>query len=342
MENQLKTLFFMIKVLLTHPGTQYSFQLARQLQKIGYLTKFKTGFAYTTNSVIYKCLQYLPKTISKKLANRHLYNFSDKYLANSYLIEFLFPAYKKLHKKKQESQLFIEKNKIFQKYISGTIIKEVDVVIGFDTASFLLINKTHRLQKKFILDVSIAHSKTKEKVFKNLRVQYPNWAFSIEEKPQKVLELEQYELDNADAIVVASTFTKESLIENNVPSNKIFVNPYGIDTNLFVPKQLSVNTENNNINFLFVGLVDVRKGMPLLLSVWEKITTLYDAHLTIVGPISKAVENLIINLGLKNVRIVGKVPHHQMPEYFQKADIFSNGMWCASYNIKRYSRYRYY
>ena len=71
-----------------------------------------------------------------------------------------------------------------------------------------------------------------------------------------------------DEIIVASSFSKETLKKNGVEEKKMAVIPYGTDTDFFKPEEKRGNHEV--VKFVFVGLVDARKGVPVLLEVWKK------------------------------------------------------------------------
>jgi hypothetical protein len=48
------------KILLVHPGTQYSYKLAEQLSKRNYLYFFYTGLAIAYKSIGYRLFKLLP------------------------------------------------------------------------------------------------------------------------------------------------------------------------------------------------------------------------------------------------------------------------------------------
>lgn len=73
----------------------------------------------------------------------------------------------------------------------------------------------------------------------------------------------------ADAIVVASSYTKATLIENNIPADIIKVVPYGVDFQNFKTRNTAPN--NNKLRVLFVGSMVQRKGLTYL---FEAITQL--------------------------------------------------------------------
>lgn len=85
----------------------------------------------------------------------------------------------------------------------------------------------------------------------------------------------------ADRCVVASSFTKETLMENGVREDTIKVIPYGVDSIRF-PKKTSYNLRKDNLNVIFLGQMIQRKGLYYLLEAIKSLRS-KSITLTIVG-----------------------------------------------------------
>lgn len=304
------------KVILIHPGTQHSNKLAEQLSKRKYLLYFYTGLAISSKSILYKFWKLLPLKIKRKTSNRIVQDLKPKELK---LIPFYeLKALRQVKEMKKNDDIFFGRNKKFQHKISIQLLEKANAIIGFDTSSWIIADKAVLAKKPLILDVSIAHSKSKEVVYKSINSLYPKWGFNLDFKEEKYLVIEELEYQKATAIVVASRFTKETLTQNGVDPKKIFINPYGVDLSKFVyHKRLTKKT----IQFLFVGIVDARKGIPFLLKVWEKFKG-EGVSLTLLGPVTDNVKTEIMNYGYNNVTIAGRVPHSELPGIMGKHDVF--------------------
>src|ERR1051325_7308356 len=78
------------------------------------------------------------------------------------------------------------------------------------------------------------------------KVPIPRWMFARMNR----------EIDRADLIIVQSKFSKESMVANGVPEEKVLVNPMGVDTSIFTER-----TEvPQKIRFISVGTICLRKG----------------------------------------------------------------------------------
>jgi glycosyltransferase involved in cell wall biosynthesis len=304
-------------ILLTHPGTQYAHRLAVQLYKKGLLSYFVTGIAISSKSYYYHLFRCLPGRMQRKISNRIIQELPQQKIR-------LYPwlEWKYVRKSKQAAYtdaIWFERNAIFQQRLSPQLLKEADVVIGFDTASNILIQRTHQFGKKFVLDVSIAHSLSKEAIFKQLALDYPDWSVRIEHKTEAHLAIEEEEQRTADYIVVASSFTKQTLLAHGVPEEKITVIPYGVNLEQFTSKKNYLT--DGPLRLLFTGTIDARKGIPVLLDVMKQLQEL-PVTLTLVGPVIPQVIQLIESANLPNVTIKGKVPHSELPAIMQAHDVF--------------------
>jgi glycosyltransferase involved in cell wall biosynthesis len=89
------------------------------------------------------------------------------------------------------------------------------------------------------------------------------------------------ELERADLIVVQSKFAKESMVYNGIASDKVLINPMGVDTTLFTPRKEMPSTPR----FISVGgAITLRKGHQYLFRAFEMVKKkLPEAELICVG-----------------------------------------------------------
>jgi len=288
----------MPKILLVHPGTQYSQHLAKQLHKRGLLYLYYTGFVISGNGLSGFLYRLLPGVFKKKLVNRVLSDIPSKKIKSKPLIEFA-ALYKIARGRDSETVLF-GRNRQFQVSISDDLLKSADIVIGFDTSSWILAKRCKELGIKFILDVSIGHPMAKERIFADLLAKYPTWVRQIAPKQRQLIDLEIEEAEMSDWLVVPSRFVRRTYIENGSREEKIKVNPFGTELKTFLPK--TYEKQMHGIKFLFFGGLTARKGLPILLEVWLKIIEHYNnVELTIAGfgiiPEGVSLPNSVRNLG---------------------------------------------
>jgi len=144
----------------------------------------------------------------------------------------------------------------------------------------------------------------------------------------------------ADRVIAVSKAQKEELKSlYGIRDEKIRVVYLGVDTTYFrrysdtrqVRKRHAL--ENKQV-ILFVGHFGLRKGIPFLIQAMPKILKEHpDAGLLCVGGTPKwlgtrlywdYLNHMIEKAGIKShVRLVGEVPHHQLPYYYSTANVFA-------------------
>lgn len=108
---------------------------------------------------------------------------------------------------------------------------------------------------------------------------------------QKVIE-ESEKLALSNYIYSCSPMMSESYTRNGVDASKIMLTSYGLSHQFILPdKQLSSSDSSRVPVFLFVGSIDVRKGVPLLLEYWTKAKL--PAKLKLVGKIDPAIAVIV-------------------------------------------------
>jgi glycosyltransferase involved in cell wall biosynthesis len=88
------------------------------------------------------------------------------------------------------------------------------------------------------------------------------------------------ELEQADMIIVQSSFCRDSMLWNGIPAGKIVVNPMGVDTSIFFPREKVPEKPR----FISVGTICLRKGHQYLFRAFEQVKKkLPEAELICVG-----------------------------------------------------------
>ena len=137
---------------------------------------------------------------------------------------------------------------------------------------------------------------------------------------------------NADHIIVASTFTKKTLVENGIEPDKIKVVPYGVSQTHFKEKPVYYR-KSDNLKILFVGSWNQRKGLSYLASsikVLQAKGLNIELTLTGRGIIDK---NLVEQYDLKNVHYHLNVPLKELILNYHQADVFVFPSLCEGFGL---------
>ncbi len=102
--------------------------------------------------------------------------------------------------------------------------------------------------------------------------------------------------------------------------------PNGVDTERFSPDAQPVpEFKDGKINILFVGRMDPRKGLPVLLEAFDRVAAMRPHVRLIVvggGVLRHYYESLVNGSVRDRVKFVGYVSEKDLPRYYRTADIY--------------------
>jgi glycosyltransferase involved in cell wall biosynthesis len=138
----------------------------------------------------------------------------------------------------------------------------------------------------------------------------------------------------SDAIICLSSYTKDGAIRfHGEAAERITVIPGGVDTKLYSPirsreerKHLREELDVSPEAFVLFAAKRLYRGMGLE-KLADAVGLLADKRVYLLlagdGPWRANLERIICRKGLEDrVRLLGNVPHDQMPSYYQVADLF--------------------
>ncbi len=191
-------------------------------------------------------------------------------------------------------------------------------IYAWNTAALELF-QAYKGKKHLVLEQCIVPYRIEHQLLAQERGKFPTW----EEQPPETLIAKQYmereekELELADLILSPSTFVTESLIKVNADwASKIRQLPYGVRQTETI---IESKPWKEPIHILFVGKVNLRKGMPYIIEAASQLKE--KAVFKIVGDYSE-LSPAIIGEARKHIELIGSVNRDQVSDYYRWADIF--------------------
>jgi len=132
----------------------------------------------------------------------------------------------------------------------------------------------------------------------------------------RLIEREEAEYAEADAITVPSQFAARSFIDSGVDRAKINVVPYGVDLEQFRPTV----PRDPGFRVLFVGQLTVRKGIGYLLKAFRQ-AALPGTRLVFVGSPTGEARTLLGNDPLTDVEFTGPLGRDQVAAQMSRASV---------------------
>jgi glycosyltransferase involved in cell wall biosynthesis len=148
------------------------------------------------------------------------------------------------------------------------------------------------------------------------RRKWPGWEPDLESFPEAYFDRVRAEWAAANLIVVNSEWSKQALVGDGVPPEKIVIIPLAYEPEPGITARLRDNPDRP-LHVLWIGQIILRKGLPYLLEAAKRLPSV---RFTIAGRIG--VNEKILRDAPKNVQIPGKVSRSEMHRLFDEADVF--------------------
>lgn len=170
---------------------------------------------------------------------------------------------------------------------------------------------------KRIYDLPIAYWKAGREIFLDEAEREPEWAGTLDglSDSNDKLDRKDEEIQLADRILVASSFTRDSLAQTAFPPSSIQVIPYGAPEPIAAPRP---STNSRVLRVLFVGSLGQRKGTAYLLRACEHLKL--NVGLTLIGnkPAGRCAP---IEAALRRHRWIASCTHSRVLEEMQNHDV---------------------
>ncbi len=142
------------------------------------------------------------------------------------------------------------------------------------------------------------------------------------------IDIEKFNLEAADLIVVVSEALKKQLIDSGISGKKIIVTPNAVDARRFYDKEKpeylmkELNIDHSSPVIGFSGTFGFWHGIDILAEALKQIAgECKDCKFLLIGdgPYRKTAEENLIEFD--NVIFTGSVPYEKMPDYLNLCDI---------------------
>lgn len=281
-----------MKVVISVPGKYHAFDLARQLRRAGCLEQLITAYPYFAvrkyeiphssvtslplNQLIYRGWTHLPFRL------KELY---DPIL----LVTELFD--RQARRRQRRAEIFV----------------------GWAGLCLLSLRRARERGAVTVIERGSSHMLFQQEI---MRQEYELCGGSGPLAHPGIIKRELDEYREADYISVPSTFVKRTFLERGFDPEKILLNPYGVDLELFRPGA----KEDRTFRVVFAGGMSLRKGVHYLLRAFAELN-LPESELLLIGSASKEIMPYLHRFE-GSFRWVGRRPQAELPGLFASGSVF--------------------
>ena len=311
------------RIVVVHGGARDNYQLARALEENGMLEALVTDLFWPADAIWTRLLErILPervKTLVKQRSQAGLPAARIRQTAVSGFLAHIADRLPFLPFAVRRAVRRLSDARLGQR--AGSLARRTGT--GLVSYSYYGYQAFRAYRKPAILFQLHPHPGTMRRILQQELAEHPECAASLNLEWELALPPADFqrlvdESQSAAHYLVASSFTRQSLVEHGVSPGAIDVIPYGIDLQRFRPLPVRA-ASGASLRLLFVGRINQRKGLSYLLEALNLLAG-KDVHLTICG---RVVDDLQIFAPYANqVTIRPSVGAEELVQAYQTADLF--------------------
>ncbi|MFA5908985.1 MAG: glycosyltransferase family 4 protein [Vicinamibacterales bacterium] len=187
-----------------------------------------------------------------------------------------------------------------------------DLFNGWCSSALESMRKAKSLGAVTVLNTGSVHIATQKQM---LEEEYAAFGLRRVVTDQRLVDQGVQEFEEADHIIVASTFVKRSLLDRGIPDRKISIVPDGV-TRLFSPGRKT----DDVFRVIAVGRIEFRKGIQYLLQAFRDLR-LPNAELLLVGGPQPEFDALL-NEYRGWYRLTGRVSDAELARWYNESSVF--------------------
>ncbi|HSV16164.1 MAG TPA: glycosyltransferase family 4 protein, partial [Tepidisphaeraceae bacterium] len=160
-------------------------------------------------------------------------------------------------------------------------------------------------------------SRVEEKLVEQERGKWPGWEAMTGKVPEAYYERCAAEWATASTVLVYSAWTKDAIVEQGVPAEKVMVVPLAFET--AVTEAPPPKPSDRPLTVLWLGTVMLRKGIPYLIEAARKVQ---DRNIRFVVAGQILISEKAVASAPKNMQFIGRVLRDQAEAVYRSADVF--------------------
>jgi len=174
--------------------------------------------------------------------------------------------------------------------------------------------RAQQLGARYVCDRGSSHIRYQDEVVSE---EMRRWGVNRRAVDPFIIEREEAEYAQADAVTVPSKFAYKSFIDQGFSANRLHRIPLGVRLELFTP---TGEPSPETFDVLFVGSVTVRKGIPYLIEAFQKLRHSLK-KLWVIGAMPDEMRPVLSRFDLKDVEFVGPVPQSEVRRYMSTSHV---------------------
>jgi glycosyltransferase involved in cell wall biosynthesis len=283
-----------LQVIQAVSGTFHHFDLARELDSLGYLKRIYSTFPWVRlqrEGVPRERVRTFPWIQAPWMAAR-------RYWATP---------------QRMSTELALANVRLFDAWVAAHL-EPCDVFIGISGSGLKAGRVAQSRGAKYVCDRGSAHIRYQAAI---LDEESARWGLRGKKVDPRVVAREEAEYAQADAITIPSEFARRTFIEMGVDREKIRKIPYGVRLDRFTKTD---EPPSGSFDVLFAGAVSLQKGVPYLLDAFTQFKHPLK-RLRLAGAIDREMRSLLSRFNLTGVELLGPLPQPELAQWMNASHV---------------------
>ncbi len=280
------------RVAISTGGRWHAYRLARAFHQRGWLSQLLTGYPKWVAAA-----DGLPPERVTSLIFAELLNRAQRSLPFGGLRLF------------SEAQL----HRLYDAQAAASL-RPCDLYIGWSSFALKTLVQAKRLGAVTAIERVSSHIRVQERL---LREEYARVGLRGELPEAGIVERELREYEQADFIVVPSTFAKKTFLEEGLEAKKMVQIPLGVDIHQFHPRPKT----DGIFRVIYVGAISLRKGVHDLLEAFTRLH-LPQSELCLIGTVAPEARPILKRYA-GTFRWIPPHPHASLAELYAQGSLFA-------------------
>jgi len=277
-----------MKIVLSYSGgTSRGIELAREFERLGYLSDF-----------------YIPKYNQRDIRN----------IRRSYLVLLLRAILWKsrgIRRAKPTERYWM--CEAHDRWVAGSLRKGADILMAEGQIALHTMRKAKRMGMVTVIDRTNSHIAHQSEIWNE---ENEKTGIRWEPNSARVIRKGILEYDEADYTFVLSSFVAETFLNRGYPKEKLVHVLPGIDLTPFRP----VEKRDSIFRVIFCGRPSVKKGTHYLLKAFCELN-LENSELLLIGSLSDEMRPILEKYP-GNYKAVGQINRSELYKYYSQGSVF--------------------
>lgn len=283
-----------MKVTIGVKGRFHAFDLARELNRYGYLRRLITTYPIPQARKFGIPRELINSIPFPEIADR-LYGMLPASVRKRYNDQFAIAEW-------------------VDRLVERRLPRDTDIFVGWSSFSLRAIHRAKAYGAKTILERGSSHIEFQRDI---LQEEYRMFGHDVDPTHPRVVEKELEEYQTADYISVPSEFVRRTFLDKGIPAEKLIKVPYGVSLQSFqrVPKTDDV------FRVIHCGGISLRKGVHYLLRAFRELD-LPNSELRLIGSVAEEMRPILSHYSADNVVIAGPFPQEELYRHYSQGSVF--------------------